>query len=132
MAHLVAGEFPELGKTDGAALRTHRGACVSLRTTRQMSGIPTSGAAEGILKRIGAQVHVAVYSSEGAAGTGRQSQAEAAAHYLSFVNHFAKFDRQVRVGLIPMPPIELFRSECEQDGTPNHRNRRQRLGAIAT
>src|SRR5882724_938677 len=27
---------------------------------------------------------------------------KAGAHYLSFVNHFAKWDRQVRVGLIPM------------------------------
>jgi hypothetical protein len=35
------------------------------------------------------------------------------AHYLSFINHFAKFDRQVRVGLIPMPPLDLFRQECE-------------------
>jgi hypothetical protein len=39
---------------------------------------------------------------------------KAGAHYLSFVNHFAKFDRQARVGLIPMPPIDLFRRECEQ------------------
>ena len=38
---------------------------------------------------------------------------KAGAHYLSFVNHFAKFDRQVRVGLIPMPPLDLFRQECE-------------------
>jgi hypothetical protein len=32
-------------------------------------------------------------------------------HYLTFLNNFRKWDRQVRIGLIPAPPIELMRRE---------------------
>jgi hypothetical protein len=34
-------------------------------------------------------------------------------HYLSFVNHFVKWDRQLGLGHVPAPPIQQFRREME-------------------
>ena len=34
-------------------------------------------------------------------------------HYLSFVNHFVKWDRQLLLGHVSMPPLAQFRKEME-------------------
>jgi hypothetical protein len=34
-------------------------------------------------------------------------------HYLSFVNHFVKWDRQLSLGHVSMPPVAQFRKEME-------------------
>jgi hypothetical protein len=34
-------------------------------------------------------------------------------HYLTFVNNFAKWDRQVQIGKLPLPPMDLVRHELE-------------------
>jgi hypothetical protein len=35
-------------------------------------------------------------------------------HYLTFVNNFSKWDRQVEIGLATMPPLEIFQHEMER------------------
>jgi hypothetical protein len=102
----LQGHWPQLGERNAQR-------CIALfRDNPEIESGKSAHSADFDLESLRRFMRGYIPAKERPALEGNRKLTEVA-HYLTFVNNFAKFDRQVRVGLIPAPAQDLMRRECE-------------------
>jgi len=101
----LPANFPELGRNDERRIKNARRCINFYRENRQNSGtFDTDSVRKLMWGYVPAKERPQLEGNEAV---------NPAPHYLTFVNNFNKWHRQVRMGRIPMPPREQLRRELE-------------------